>query len=267
MSKTVGVSRARAASLSILAVAFLGSACSSGVNGPSGVPATPTPSPQKLSLVVRVSNTHFGNAVPSDFKLSVAYEGPTAATSTVDGAAAAVEVSIPRNVTYQVTASALDGYALRLSAGCSGTSTADAATCEVTASDAEVACDKALWDPVYTKDRLKVLKACAVATGVVMGTEIERDGDLEVWMTPDPKYGYLMRPGNEYSRGWFVIEVPCQLPIVQDDAVGTCDRFTGPRVRVPLVGEHIVVAAPWVEDLGHHNWGELHGATIVKLPR
>jgi hypothetical protein len=242
-------------------------ACSSGPNQPSNVAAATPPAPQRLSVVVKVSNTHFGNAVPSDVKLAVAYDGTAAATTALEGAASAVEVSIPRGTNYSVTAAALEGYTFALSAGCAGAATTEAATCDVTASDVDVTCDKALWDPVYTKDRLKVLGACEVATGIVEGTEIERDGDLEIWFTPDAKYGKLMRPGNQYSRNWLVVEVPCQAPIVQLDAMGTCDKFTGPKMRVPLVGEHIVVAAPWVEDKTHHNWGELHGARVVRLPR
>jgi hypothetical protein len=251
--------------LAVLAAGL--AACSSGPNHPSNVAAAAIPGPQKLAVVVKVSNTHYGNAVPSDVKLTVSYDGTAAAASTIDGAGSATEVSIPRGSNYTVTPASLDGYTFALSAGCAGAATTDAAACEVTASDVEVTCDKALWDPVYTKDRLKVLTACEVATGIVEGTEIERDGDLEIWFTPDTKYARLMRAGNQYSRNWLVVEVPCQAPIVQLDAMGTCDKYTGPRMRVPLVGEHIVAAAPWVEDKTHHSWGELHGARIVKLPR
>ncbi len=160
----------------------------------------------------------------------------------------------------------VEGYTFTMSTGCSGTSTSAAANCEVTASDVAMACDRTLWDPVYTKDRLKILSPCEVGTGTVRGIEIERDGDLEVWLTPDPQYGKLLRPGNASARGgWLILEVPCQAPIVQDDAKGTCDKFTGTKARIPQVGEHVVVAGPWVEDLGHYRWGELHGARIVKL--
>ncbi len=254
---------------SVLFVAVVAglSACSSSPNSPSPVAATATPALHKLMVAVTVSNTHFGNAVPSDFKLSVAYDGPAGSTTSVEGSTSGVEVAVPPGASYQVSVAALDGYTTRLSAGCAGTSIVDSATCEVAASDMAVTCDKALWDPVYAKDRLRVLSACEVATGTVMGTEIERDGDLEIWMRPDPKYSRLMRPGNEHSKGWFVIEIPCQAPIVQQDAIGTCDNFTGRKVRVPHAGEHIVAAAPWVEDRRHYLWGELHGAVVVKLPR
>lgn len=240
--------------------------CSSGPNSPSQVSKAAPLSPLTLKLAVSVSNTHFGNAVPSDVKVSVSYDGASASTVTVDATTQGAEVQIPRGSNYTVSVAPLEGYTTQLSAGCSGNSATATAACEVSASDIEVTCDKALWDPVYTKDRLRVLKACEVATGIVKGIEIERDGDLEIWMEPDPKYRYLMRPGNQYSRGWFVIEVPCQAPIVQNDAMGTCDRYTGPKMRVPEVDEHIVVAAPWVEDKTHHLWGELHGARVVKLP-
>ena len=252
------------------AVLFAGlSGCggSSTPNQPSNVAAATPPGPQKLSLALKVTNTHFGTAIPSDFKLTVTYDGASPATTTVDGTEGATDVSVPHGSNYLVTVAQLDGYTTALSAGCSGAATADAATCQVTASDVDVTCDKALWDPVYTKDRLKILGACEVATGTVVGTEIERDGDLEIWLTPDAKYSKLMRPGNQYSRNSVVVEIPCQAPIVQVDAMGTCDKYTGPKMRVPLANEHIVVAAPWVEDKTHHNWGELHGARVVKLPR
>jgi hypothetical protein len=244
-------------------------ACSSSTspNQPSNVAAAAPPAPQTLAITVKVTNTHFGNAVPSDFKLAVSYDGTAAATTTLDGSASALEVSVPRGSNYAVSVGALDGYTTTLSAGCSGAATSDAATCAVTASDVDMTCDKTLWDPVYTKDRLKVLGACEVATGVVVGTEIERDGDLEIWLTPDAKYSRLLRTGNQNSRNALVVEIPCQAPIVQLDAMGTCDKYTGPKMRVPLPNEHLVVAAPWVEDKTHYNWGELHGARIVKLPR
>jgi len=101
----------------------------------------------------------------------------------------------------------------------------------------------------------------------VQATEIARDGDLVVYVAPDPKYARLLRPGNVNAKGWLVVEVPCQAPIFQLDAKGTCDAFTGSKVRVPAAGEHLVAAGPWVEDYNHHRWGELHGARIVKLPR
>lgn len=253
--------------LSVACAVLAACSGSSTPNQPSHVAAAAAPMPQKLSVSVKVSNTHFGNAVPSDFKLSVIYDGTAAATSAIDGSEMATEVSVPRGANYSVSVAALDGYTTALSGSCSGAATSDTASCQVTASDVEVTCDKALWDPVYTKDRLRMLGACEVATGVVQGTEVERDGDLEVWLTPDAKYSKLMRTGNQHSRGWLVVEIPCQAPIVQLDAMGTCDKFTGPKIRVPSVGEHIVVAAPWVEDKTHHNWGELHGAHLVKLPR
>ncbi len=250
-----------------IALSIVLAACSSSPDRPSAVPAAAPPAPQQLTIVVKLANTHYGNAVPSDFKLSVGYDGPSASTSTIDTSAETISVSVPRGANYHVAVAPLDGYTFALSAGCAGQATSDAATCEVAASDIDVTCDKALWDPVYTKDRLKVLNACQVATGIVQGTEIERDGDAEIWFTPDAKHANLMRPGNQYSRGWLVVEIPCQAPIVQQDAMGTCDKFTGPKMTLPAVGDHIVVAAPWVEDRSHHNWGELHGAKFVKLTR
>jgi hypothetical protein len=241
--------------------------CSSGPNSPSNVAATPPALPLTLKLVVAVSNTHLGNALPADFKISVAYDGPADTTTTVEGTTAGADLPMPRGANYSVSVAPLEGYTIQLSAACSGHSASEDATCEIAASDIDVTCDRALWDPVYRKDRLRVLSACEVATGIVKGTEIERDGDLEIWMAPDPKYSFLMKPGNQHSRGWLVVEVPCQAPIVQDDAMGACDGFTGPKVRVPDVSSHIVVAAPWVEDRSHHMWAELHGARVIRLPR
>jgi hypothetical protein len=268
MKKVVSLRVGSLGAIGLAALAAGLAACSSSSpNNPSNVASAAPPPPQKLSVVVKVANTHFGNAVPSDFKLSVTYDGTAAATSTLDGPASATEVGVPRGSNYSVTVAPIDGYTTSVTAGCAGAATSDTATCEVTAADVDVTCDKALWDPVYTKDRLKVLGSCEVATGTVQGTEIERDGDLEIWLAPDTKFARLMRPGNQYSKGWLVVEIPCQAPIVQLDAMGTCDKYTGPRMRVPQVGEHLVVAAPWVEDKSHYNWGELHGARIVKLPR
>src|SRR5262249_47869064 len=98
-------------------------------------------------------------------------------------------------------------------------------------------------------------------------SQFEHDGDLDLHMTLDGSFVGLLRPGNHDISDTLVVEVPCQGPIDQLNALHTCDQYPGPRVAVPPVGTHIVAAAHHVQDRNHGMWAELHGANIRVLPR
>jgi hypothetical protein len=244
--------------------------CSSNSQSPAAVSSSPPPDSEplrsRLSILLKVSNAHYGSAIPSDFTFTVTREA--APPQTLAGNTTPIEIAVPIGHQYSVAAThGPEGYTTQLSPGCSGIGDGQDKSCVITQNDIAVTCDEALWAPVYSKDRLRVLSACEVATGSVDAIEFARDGDLVIYLWPDGPYQKLLRPGNQKTSNRLVVEIPCQATIDQNDARGTCDKFQGLRIKVPSSGNRIVAAARWVEDKNHHNWGELHGARIVALPR
>jgi hypothetical protein len=256
------------AALGRAGILVLAARCSSGPSGSSGPAASLSSSPvsARLTISVKVVNTHYGTAIPSDFP--VALSRPGTDSTIFQAGAADLVVDIPIGAQYAVTTTTpLEGYTTDLSSSCSGVAAAGLAPCVVTHSDIAVTCDDTLWSPVYIKDRLRVLAACETATGSVDAIERARDGDLVLYVKPDLPYQRLLRPGNDKVGGRLVVEVPCQGSIVQREAEGTCDKFQGKQIRVPEIGTRIIAAAHWVEDRNHYLWGELHGARVIALPR
>lgn len=107
--------------------------------------------------------------------------------------------------------------------------------------------------------RLKVLSRCQEASGVVRETRAESDGDIDVFLRPDPGSVHLVNAGNrQWTGGNLLLEiVPADQPNCragQPVRYGTC---TGAAVPTPKVGSHITVSGPHVSDRGHgHN--EIH---------
>jgi hypothetical protein len=237
-------------------------ACGSGSTSP--VAGT---SPQAVSLMVqvKVTNTHFGTAVPSDFSVAVSYDGGSPVP--VEGTDGGTALALPLSRSYSTTVTGPDGYDSRLSGSCAGVSKNALDTCVVTLTDQPVTCDDALWSPIYHKERLRVLSACEAVVGTLEDTENARDGDLVLYVKPDAAYTRLLKAGNDKAGGRLVVEVPCQGAVVQDDAKGTCDKYEGGLLRVPPIGARLVAAAHWVQDGNHYNWAELHGAKVLTLPR
>ncbi|MCA1846548.1 MAG: hypothetical protein LC792_25805 [Actinobacteria bacterium] len=110
--------------------------------------------------------------------------------------------------------------------------------------------------------RLRVLKACVTATGVIRFAKTEHDGDLHISFAVDKQYSYLLNDGNRRDHnGTLVVEI---VPADQSDCRkgervpygGTC---TGAHFRTPSRGEHVRVTGPWVLDQPH-GWREIHPA-------
>ena len=107
--------------------------------------------------------------------------------------------------------------------------------------------------------RLKVLSRCQEASGVVRETRAETDGDIDVFLRPDPGSAHLINGANRrWMAGSLLLEIiPADQPNCragQPVRYGTC---TGAAVRTPKVGTHITVTGPHVLDNGHgHN--EIH---------
>jgi hypothetical protein len=253
-----------------LALTFAVSSCSNPSQTAAVQPTTPpttTATVASVVVAVTVSNTHFGTAVPADFKLSVHAGGRE--VGVVNGDPDGVSVTVDRGAAYAVSvATGPGGYTNTQTSACSGTADpSQQPRCVVTLQDVVMSCDDTFWNPVYLKTRLKVLSACEIATGIVQGFDLEPDGDLLILIKPDASSTRLLRPGNSYRDNNLVLEVPCQCPVTQASATGACGGYKVPTVTAPEIGTHIIAAAHWVEDTNHYSWGELHGARITVLPR
>ena len=124
---------------------------------------------------------------------------------------------------------------------------------------------------VYNPQRLKVLSMCEHVTGIVEIIRVEADGDYHILVhvdpnQPDPAGGQWIDSANiTYQHGDLVTEPVCEHAITQADAVSACQGYTNPTY-VPKVGDHVLVSGPWVQDMDHFSWDEIHPATYQLLP-
>lgn len=232
---------------------------------PSAVPARPQ---VPLTISLSIVNAQWNAGLPEDFTITIS-GGGRSTPIVLGGAAGDQRVSIDQGAPYKVSVAGPEGYVESLSSGCSGANAQGPLSCTVNEKEAAFGCDAALWDPVYRQDRLKVLTNCEIAVVTIASARLEPDGDADILADPDQSYRRLLGPGNDKeAAGSLVIEIPCQGPITQADAMNTCNSFKGARISPPLsAGERIVAAAHWVEDKNHGNQRELHGARVRRLPR
>jgi hypothetical protein len=248
------------------AVATFAWACTHNTaTAPTGTSAKPHVA---LTLTFSVTNTTWNSAVPDDFNITVTGGGfPSGVTiSAIDGAQ---QVTIVLGQPYKVTVTGPEGYLETLSSACASDDAEMPATCTIAEKEAPFGCDPLLWDPVYRQDRLRVLNACETAIVTIASARMEPDGDADILANPDDRFRRLLGPGNDREAGGrLVIEIPCQGPVSQADAMGTCNGFKGTKLSPPLApGERIVAAGHWVEDRNHAMQRELHGARVRRLPR
>jgi len=105
---------------------------------------------------------------------------------------------------------------------------------------------------VYHPDRLRVKQHCALVSGVVTGVKFEPfDGDVHVDLRPDAGDEHLLSDGNAKIGGNLIAEI-----IPQDRAA----------VAVPVVGAHVSVVGPYVDDTTH-DWREVHPVWWVSSGR
>jgi hypothetical protein len=230
-------------------------------------PSAPTASTLSLSIALSVSNVKFGTAVPGDFMITVTQPArQMTAQETEDGP---VLMGVTAGDAYSVSVAGPAGYSTTMSADCAGTATVGRKSCAIDLKELPLTCDDSLWNRIYLRNRLRLLSQCQTAAGTVVDLGVEPDGDLVMEVVPDAPYTSLLRPGNSSpdAHGHLVVEVPCQGVTTLDSPRTACAQFTGARVDIPKLGAHIAIAAPWVEDLNHSAWGELHGARLVPLPR
>ncbi|MDE3111783.1 MAG: hypothetical protein KGK34_02470 [Chloroflexota bacterium] len=112
-------------------------------------------------------------------------------------------------------------------------------------------------DHVYNPYRLVLQDPCKTATGTVMFTRREADGDWHIGLHLDDGQESLLNAKNlSDEQGDLVAEVICALPITQADAVSACSGYAN-TIPIPTVGSHISVTGPYVLD-ADHGWMEIH---------
>jgi hypothetical protein len=113
--------------------------------------------------------------------------------------------------------------------------------------------------------RLRVLRRCVTATGVIHFAQRENDDDVHISFRVDRGDRYLLNNGNRKKHhGTLVVEiVPADQPGCRKGEhvrFGTC---TGADVRTPRRGERVRVTGPWVLDQPH-GWREIHPAWRIE---
>jgi len=110
---------------------------------------------------------------------------------------------------------------------------------------------------VYHPSRLVVIEACKTATGIVIFTRREADGDWHIGLRLDAGQETLLNARNvSAEQGTLIVEIVCALPITQADAISACVNYSN-SIPVPGVGAHISVTGPFVLD-ADHGWNEIH---------
>lgn len=112
---------------------------------------------------------------------------------------------------------------------------------------------------VYHPDRLIVRNPCLTVTGTVRLVRAEPDGDYHIRLALDPAYVDLVNDRNRAEQqGGLVVEIVCDNPVSQQDALATCASVSSAlRLPPPSVGAHISVTGPYVLDTSH-GWMEIH---------
>jgi hypothetical protein len=113
--------------------------------------------------------------------------------------------------------------------------------------------------------RLRVLRRCETASGVVHFAQREKDGDVHISLRLDRHDRHLLNDGNRRKHhGTLVVEiVPADQPGCRKGERVPYGRCTGADVRTPKRGERIRVTGPWVLDRPH-GWNEIHPAWKIE---
>src|SRR5258708_14685094 len=130
-----------------------------------------------------------------------------------------------------------------------------------------------LWSHVYHPGRLRVRKARATVTGVIVdatagknkdGCRHEADGDGHCWLKLDPDQEQFLNQGNfEHQQGNLVYEPICRYRVTQADAIEACKDFRQDIV-IPPLGSHVRLTGSSVLDTQHGHL-EFHPLSAVDV--
>lgn len=104
-----------------------------------------------------------------------------------------------------------------------------------------------VWGPT----RLKVLDPCRRAAGRVVGTALQIDGDLHVYVQMDRRYRRLINKANVQRKGGALV-------------VELMPRDRG-HLPAPHVGDRVALVGAWTKDLLAHGWLELHPVWALSI--
>ena len=130
---------------------------------------------------------------------------------------------------------------------------------------AQYTCDSSLWNYVYDPSRLKVVEQCILVSGTIKAISAEADGDYHILLALDPQYQNLTNSANTiFQQGDLVVETVCQNPVSQQNAIAACSNYGGTHFTIPPVGTNVRVTGPYVLDLHHFGWAEIHPVNSIQ---
>lgn len=125
-------------------------------------------------------------------------------------------------------------------------------------------CDATIWNHIYHKPRLHVIKKCVTVTGTIdRACRKEKDGDWHCFLKLDKQFDFMLNDGNRKKQfGDLVIEPICVKPPTQADAVSVCKGFSQSFPAI-VPGNRVSVTGAFVLDAAHQH-AEIHPITKIK---
>jgi hypothetical protein len=118
-------------------------------------------------------------------------------------------------------------------------------------------CTASMWSHVYDPSRLNVVNQCITATGTVMESSRDVDGDRHFLLKLDPGQDRLLNKRNmKKKNGYLVVEIVCANKVKIKKAKAACAGYSN-RITLPTVGAHVTVTGSYVIDT-HNGWAEIH---------
>jgi hypothetical protein len=117
-----------------------------------------------------------------------------------------------------------------------------------------------LWNHVYDKGRLHLIKDSFTVTGYVQKIIAEVDGDLHIQLKLDSQFSDILSKKNYITQnGNLVIEIIC----LNETVFRPCFNYEN-AVNVPDLGDYIQVLGPLVFDV-RHKLTEIHPVYDIKI--
>lgn len=115
---------------------------------------------------------------------------------------------------------------------------------------------------IYHPHRLRLLSPCQAAVGTVLAVIPEPDGDLHIWIAPDPGFEVLLNQYNRFAgQPALVVEISPECPGEPANSAAAAACPTS-RLPAPVAGDHIRVTGPLLVDL-NHDWQEIHPVNTI----